>query len=89
MDHKLSLTRVGWTLSVFSVILHVIAIIRMATLTGEARKFMEQLAGVGHPGFVMLSVGGVVILLVEAFVYGWVIAAIFVSLYNAFMKPGA
>lgn len=87
MDHKLSITRVGWTLSLFAVIMHIVAIIRMATLTGEAKAFMEQLAGLGHPGFVMLSIGGVIILLVEAFVYGWVIAAIFVSIYNAFMKP--
>ncbi|MBI2552745.1 hypothetical protein HYW17_05605 [Candidatus Uhrbacteria bacterium] len=89
MDHKLSITRVGWTLSLFAVIVHIVAIIRMATLTGQSRAFMEQLAGLGHPGFAMLSAGGVVILLVEAFVYGWVIAAVFVSIYNAFMKPGA
>ena len=89
MDHKLNLTRVGWTLSFFAVIMHVVAIIRMATLSGEARAFMEQLAGLGHPGFAMLSVGGVVILLLEAFVYGWIIAAIFVGLYNALMKSDA
>ena len=88
MDHKLNLTRVGWTVSVFSVIMHVIAMVRMGTLTGQARIFMEQLAGRGHPGVGMLYVSGVVIMLVEAFVYGWVISAIFVSLYNAFLTKG-
>ena len=88
MDHKLNYTRVGWTVSVFAIVMHVIAMVRMATLTGQARAFMEQLAGLGHPGFSMLNVSGAVIMLAEAFVYGWVLSAIFVLLYNAFMSKG-
>ena len=88
MDHKLDFKRVGWTVAFFSVIMHVMAMIRMATLSGESRAFMERLAAVGHPGFVALNAGSIVILLVEAFVYGWVLSAIFVSLYNVFYRSG-
>ena len=86
MDHKLNLKRVGLTVSLFSVIMHVVAMIRMSTLSGPARELMETLAGIGHPGFEGLTAGSVAILLVEAFVYGWVISAVFVGLYNAFYK---
>lgn len=88
MDHKLNMILVGWTVSLFAVVMHVIAMIRMATLAGMDRMFMEKLAAIGHPGFAGLTAGSIVILLVEAFVYGWIIAAVFVTLYNAFGPNG-
>jgi uncharacterized membrane protein (DUF485 family) len=80
--NNLSFKRVGLALSATVVILHVVGMLRIAMLTGAQRQAAEALMAIAHPGASVTPLGALVVL-VEAFVYAWVIAAVFVTVYNA------
>lgn len=88
MDHKLSLARVGWSVSFISVLLHVVALARINMLTGPPRELVDQLVAIGHPGYA-LTPAGVTTVLLEAFIYAWIVSALFVFVYNWLLKRNA
>ena len=79
---KCHLPRVALTLAFTWAIVYVVCLIwgSMQKSSGM-RKLYEQMMAVSYPGFSM-SFGGMVIGLVEAFIYGYVIGAIFCWIYN-------
>ena len=80
---KLSLYPVGWAASAVYVLIEASALLHQAILgNSELGAFHNQFLQILNPGYQELNLIGVVIVLVEAFVYAWIGSAIFVWVYN-------
>jgi hypothetical protein len=79
---SLNVVRLGLSLSTFFVISYVICIVGYLLLPG----FPVQHAALSIflPGFELLSWRSYFLGLVESFIWGWYIAAVFAPLYNFF-----
>lgn len=84
--NNLDYVRVGWSLSAIATLLHAFGLLRISLLKGADREMADNLISLTHPGYTTLNAMGVVIVLLEAFVCAWIIAAIFVTVYNALQK---
>ena len=85
--HKLSLKGFGWASVVAYELLNIGMLVHQAILgESELGIYHNQFIQILAPGYVTLDFTGVIIVLVEAFVYAWIFAAIFVWVYNSFVK---
>ena len=78
----LDFKRVGWSVSLLLVLIHVIMLARISGLGGEPRVLADHLIAIGHPGYQAMAPPSIAIVLVEAFVFGWIASLIFVGVYN-------
>ncbi|MBU0531283.1 MAG: hypothetical protein ABIG32_03500 [Candidatus Uhrbacteria bacterium] len=84
---KLRLKPVGWAVSIVYVLIEAAALLHQAILgNSELGAYHNQLLQVLNPGYQELNLLGIVIVLVEAFVYAWIGSAVFVAVYNHFNK---
>jgi hypothetical protein len=79
---SLSIKRLGLSLSTFFAISYVICI--MGYLLVPDFPVKHEAPSIFLPGFKLLSWQSYFLGLIESFVWGWYIAAVFVSLYNFF-----
>lgn len=78
---KSHFSQLGWTVSLFFVVLYLICLGWGYLLTDPALKTLhEQLLALTFPGFIWLSWGSFFWGLVLSFVYGWIGVGIFVWL---------
>ena len=83
MDHHISYSRVGWAVSIFSVLAHLLSFAYRPLITDpSAGELIETLTRLGHPGYHQPNATGVVLVLVEAFICAWIGSVVFVWLYN-------
>lgn len=75
-----SIARLGQALGLFLALLYVLCVAWDGIFPGWA---MRSIWAAALPGFDWLSVGDFLLGLVEAYVYGWIGAALFVPLWNA------
>lgn len=84
---KLSLKGFGWASVVVYGLLNIGILVHQAVLgSSELGAYHNQFIQILAPGYQSLNFAGVAIVLVEAFVYAWIFAAIFVWVYNHFAQ---
>lgn len=84
---KLSLKGFGWASVAVYELLNVGILVHQAVLgSSELGVYHNRFIQVLAPGYQSLNFAGVVIVLVEAFVYAWIFAALFVWVYNRFAR---
>jgi len=84
---KLRLIPICWAASAVCVLIEASALLHQAILgNSELGQYHNQFFQILNPGYQELNLIGVVIVLVEAFVYAWIGSAVFVWVYNRFAK---
>lgn len=80
---KSHFSQLGWTLSLFFVVLYIICLAWSSLLTDSALQTLHgQLLALTFPGFAWISLGSFVWGLILSFIYGWIGAGIFVWLHK-------
>lgn len=77
---RLPIRRLGQALGLFLALLYGLCVAWDGLFPGWA---MRSVWAAALPGFDWFSVGDFVLGLVEAYVYGWIFAALFVPIWNA------
>jgi hypothetical protein len=85
--HPLSVKVMTWSLGTFTAITFILCV--AYGLVVPAALHMSQLLEMALPGFHWLSAGGVVIGLVESFLYGVYGGLVFTPIYNFFVRVAA
>lgn len=84
---KLSLKAFGWASVVVYELLNIGILVHQAILgNSELGQYHNQFIQILAPGYQTLNAAGVAIVLVEGFIYAWIFAAIFVTVYNRIIK---
>ena len=84
---KLSLKAFAWASVIVYELLNIGILVHQGILGDSALgQYHNQFIQVLAPGYQELNYIGVVIVLVEAFVYAWLFAAVFVWVYNRSLK---
>jgi len=81
-----TIVRWGWTLGTFLLLSYLICV-GFGLLAPEQMRMYDAWAPL-LPGFEWLTWTGFFIGLVEAYLYGWYIAVLFVPLYRLFSRNG-
>jgi hypothetical protein len=78
---KATFIQIGWTISLFFIVLYLVCLGWQFLLTDPALKTLHvQLLALSFPGFIWLTLGSFFWGLFLSFAYGWVGAGIFVWL---------
>ena len=88
MSHApLSLKAAGWAATIGWEFLNLMMLAHQAVLgTSEAGQWHTLWLQTLYPGFQTLNATGVIVALVEGFIWPWVFAWIFVTVYNKCCK---
>lgn len=84
---KLSLKAAGWAAVVGWEFLNVLMLVHVYTLgNSEQGKFQTLWLQGLYPGYQTLNAAGIAVALIQGFIWPWVFAWIFVTVYNRVLR---